>query len=202
MVQIFSIILAAGLVASEFGKGTVKFLLITPASRWKILLSKYCALLINMCILFFALFFGKVLFGILFCGGGDLGLPALSAVGGVVKRASPILMLFGNYLLEFVGMLVVATLAFAISSLFRNSGAAVGISLLILYGGNTVNTILALAGQDWGRYLIFSNLSLSGILRGVTVYQHQSIGVAIVILALHMVVFLWTAFDAFDRKEV
>ena len=202
IVLILSIILAAGMVAGEFGKGTIKFLLITPAVRWKILLSKYCSLLINMGLFFLTLFFGNILFGILFCGGGDLFLPALTAAGGEIKRSSPILLLFGNYLLELVAMLVMTTLAFMISSLFRNSGAAVGISLLVLYGGNTVNSILALAGADWGRYLLFANINLSQILRGASVFPHQSVGVAVVVLLLHMVVFLLTAFDAFDRKEV
>ncbi len=202
IVQIFSIILAAGMVATEFGKGTVKFLLIAPASRWKILLAKYCSVLLNMGLFFITLFAGNVLFGILFCGGGDFFLPILTAAGGEIKRSSPILLLLGNYLLELVAMLVMTTLAFMVSSLFRNAGAAVGISLLILYGGNTVNSILALIGADWGRYFIFANINLSQILRGVSVFPHQNIGTAIVVLLLHMVVFLWTAFDAFDRKEV
>lgn len=202
VVQIFGIILAAGMVAGEFGKGTIKFLLITPAARWKILLSKYVSLLINLGLLFLALLVCNFIFGVLFCGGKDLFLPILTAAGGTVKRSSPILLLIGNYLLELVGMVVMVTLAFMISSLFRNSGAAVGISLLILYGGNTVNSILALVGADWGRYLIFANLNLSNILRGVGVFPHQSIGTAVVILVLHMAVFLLTAFDAFDRKEI
>lgn len=202
VVLIFSVILAAGMVASEFGKGTIKFLLITPAARWKILLSKYCALLINTGLFFLVLLVSNILFGILFCGGGDFFLPILTAAGGEIKRSSPILLLLGNYLLEFVGILVMSTLAFMISSLFRNAGAAVGISLLIMYGGNTVNSILALAGADWGRYLIFANINLSQILRGASVFPHQNIGTAVVVLVLHMVVFLWTAFDAFDRKEI
>ena len=202
IVLILTVILAAGMVASEFGKGTIKFLLITPAARWKILLAKYCSLLINMGLFFILLLFGNLLFGILFCGGGDFFLPILTAAGGEIKRSSPILLLLGNYLLELVGILVMSTLAFMISSLFRNAGAAVGISLLIMYGGNTVNSILALVGADWGRYLIFANINLSQILRGVSVFPHQNIGTAIVVLLLHMVVFLWTAFDAFDRKEI
>ena len=202
VVLIFSVILAAGMVASEFGKGTIKFLLITPAARWKILLSKYCSLLLHTGLFFLVLLVSNILFGILFCGGGDFFLPILTAAGGEIKRSSPILLLLGSYLLELVGILVMSTLAFMISSLFRNAGAAVGISLLIMYGGNTVNSILALVGADWGRYLIFANINLSQILRGVSVFPRQNIGTAIVVLVLHMVVFLWTAFDAFDRKEV
>ena len=199
---IFSIIVAAGMVAGEFGKGTIKFLLMTPASRWKILLAKYCSLLIHLGLFFLTLLVGNILFGILFCGGGDFFLPAITAAGGEIKRSSPILSLVGNYLLELVSMVVLSTLAFMISSLFRNSGAAVGISLLVLYGGNTVNSILALVGADWGRYLIFANINLSQILRGTSIFPRQTVGTAVVVLLLHMVVFLWTAFDAFDRKEV
>ncbi len=202
IVGLFSIILGAGMIASEFGKGTVKFLLITPVSRWKIVLAKYCSLLLNTGLFLLVLMVANILFAVIFCGGRDLFLPALSVSGGVVHRSSPILTLIGYYLLEMVGVTVTATLAFAISSLFRNSAAAVGVSMLVLYGGNLFNTILAAAGADWGRYLIFANLNLSSIRSGPTYYPHQSVGVAVVILVLHMAVFLLTAFDAFDRKEI
>lgn len=201
-IGLFGIIIAAGMVASEFGKGTVKFLLITPASRWKILLAKYCSLLLHIGMMLLVLFFANLLFTVMFCGGRELFLPILSATGGVVRKSSPIIKLFGVYLLEGIGVVVTSTLAFAISALFRNSAAAVGVSMLVQFGGNLVNTILAAVGADWGRYLIFANVNLSTIQSGVTYYPHQSIGVAAVVIVLHMAVFLLTAFDAFDRREV
>lgn len=203
VLNLFSIIIAAGLVASEFGKGTVKFLLITPASRWKILLAKYCCMLLHTAIMLGVLFVSNLLFGVLFCGGGgNLFKPILTASGGAVHFSSPLLMLMGYYLLGSVSVVVTATLAFAISSLFRNSAAAVGVSMLVQFGGNLVNTILSAAEVDWGRYLIFANLDLVSIKQGISYYPRQSMGVAVVILLLHMAVFLLTAFDAFDRKEV
>ena len=201
-IGLFGIIIAAGMVASEFGKGTVKFLLITPASRWKILLAKYCSLLLHIGMMLLVLFFANLLFTVLFCGGRELFLPILSATGGVVRKSSPIVKLFGVYLLEGIGVVVTSTLAFAISSLFRNSAAAVGVSMLVQFGGNLINTILAAVGADWGRYLIFANVNLSTIQSGGTYYPHQTVGVAMVVIVLHMAVFLLTAFDAFDRREV
>ena len=40
-ISIFTIIVAAGIVANEFSTGTIKLLLIRPVSRFKILCSKY-----------------------------------------------------------------------------------------------------------------------------------------------------------------
>ena len=202
VVGLFGIIIAAGMVAAEFGKGTVKFLLIAPASRPKILLAKYCSLLLNMAMFLFALFFANLLFAVLFCGGGDLFLPILSVSGGVVRKSSPILRLLGLYLLDGVGTVATATLAFAVSSLLRNSGAAVGVSMLVQFGGNLINTILSMARADWGRYLIFANINLSNIQSGSSYFPHQTVGAAMFVVLLHMAVFLLVAFDAFDRKEV
>ena len=46
IIAVFVIIVAAGMVSSEFSWGTIKLLLIRPISRSKILLSKYLTLLL------------------------------------------------------------------------------------------------------------------------------------------------------------
>ena len=40
-VLLLTVIVAAGIVASEFSQGTIKMLLTRPVKRWKILLSKF-----------------------------------------------------------------------------------------------------------------------------------------------------------------
>ena len=203
IVSLVGVVIAAGIVANEFQKGTIKFLLITPARRWKILLAKYCTVLNVVFAMTILLFAANLLFSIIFCGGQHLLLPEINATNGVIHTSSPFLRLIGRYLLELVGPIVSLTLAFAISSLFRHSSAATAISLCLLYIGNFVNQLLAMFGADWGRYLIFANMDFASIQRGVNLYyRDQSLTVAIIVIVLHMIVFLLTAFDAFDRREV
>ena len=56
VVALLAIVIAGGIVSSEFSQGTVKFLLINPVKRWKILMAKYFTVItvgyIMLCILF------------------------------------------------------------------------------------------------------------------------------------------------------
>lgn len=206
IVGIFMIIIAGSIVAGEFQKGTIKFLLLSPAKRWKILLAKYCTVLITGLCFMAIVWVANLFLSMIFYGAKDAFLPALSVVrkGDIFKvsRKSPYLLLLGRALLSTVKVVVTATLAFAVSSLFRNGVAAVGISVLVFYAGSTITSILLVFGQDWARYLIFANMDLIAVHDATTGFAHQSILTAAVVIVLHMIVFLWTAFDSFTRREI
>ena len=106
------------------------------------------------------------------------------------------------YSFSSVEMIVMATLAFAISSLARSSALAIGVSVMAYVGGNTIVLFLQQLNFDWGRYLIFSNLSLADTLSGSTGFAGQTIMFNLVVIAVHMVVFILTAWDGFIRREV
>ena len=46
IVVLLTVIVAAGIVASEFSQGTIKMLLSRPVKRWKILTSKYLTVIL------------------------------------------------------------------------------------------------------------------------------------------------------------
>ena len=56
LVTLFTVIIAGDMVAGEFTRGTIKLLLIRPASRSKILLSKYVTTLLFAATLLVILF--------------------------------------------------------------------------------------------------------------------------------------------------
>ncbi len=201
LICMLSIIFAGGVVANEFSAGTIKFLLVSPVTRKKILFSKYVCMLLLLLLMVGILFVGSVL-GSLPGGPAQVFAPAVTARDGQVHLTSPFLLLFREYLLSGVEVLVMMTLAFAISSLFRNSALAIGISLFGYFAGSLCVSILYMLGLDWVRYLLFANLNFSAIAAGSTGIAHQSLPVAIVVVVLHMIVFLLTAMDAFDNREV
>ncbi|MBQ8309421.1 MAG: ABC transporter permease [Clostridia bacterium] len=201
LVSVFVIVLAGSTVANEFSAGTIKFLLITPVRRWKILMSKYATMLligVMMCVVVWVM----TMLSALMLGAGEAFLPAIFAENGEIRLTSPYLLLLGNYLLAMLEIVVMATLAFAISALVRKSSAAVGITVAADLMGSALSLVLMSLGFDWGRYLLFSNLDFVAIANGTSIYPHQSLVGAIVIVVLHMAVFLLTAYDAFVRREV
>lgn len=201
VIALFSIIIAGNIVANEYAAGTVKFLLIAPVKRWKILFSKYATVL-TVALLMVVSLFVTTLLSSLALGGGDMLLPALYAEGGVVTKVSPFLLLLGNYALAFLEVVMMGTLAFTISSMAKSASVAVGISLFAYMMGTTAVSILKTLGLDGARYLIFANLDLAAIADGTSMFPHQSLPMAITIIILHLAVLLLTAHDAFVRREI
>lgn len=200
---ILLIIIAAGIVANEFSQGTIKFLLISPETRGKIIISKYLTVVslgFAMLIEFFVLNF---VFGLIASGAEQAFLPMIDIVDGAIKTSSPYLKMFGMYLLAGVEILVMSTIAFTISSLLRSSAVSVAFGLGSYLGGSLLVTLLYEGFElDFVRYFIFANLDFSTILTGEGMIVNQSLSSAIVIVVVHMFVFLLTAYDGFVRREV
>lgn len=201
-VSVLMIVIAGGCVANEFSAGTIKFLLINPVKRGKIIVSKYLTLIFLSVVLILGAFLFTGLADLAAHGTGDLGMPLLKAVDGVVSVSSPIGYVLVQYLLNGVDLIVMTTMAFMISSLLRSSAVSIGIGVAALMGGNVVAMLLAQFGCDWGRYLLFANLNLSGILKGNTFFPSQTLTFAVGTILVYMAVFLITAYDAFTRREV
>ena len=202
LVGLVCIVIGGSIVANEFSAGTIKFLLIAPVKRWKILMSKYAATLLIGAAASALIFLLTFLLSLAFTGGDGAFLPALSIKGGAVVKSSPYLRLLGLYLLAGVKVVVMTTLAFAFSSLLHSAALAIGVSMFAYLTGNLIVSILQLMNLDFARYLLFANMDFAAIVQKSTGFVHHSLPAAILIVVLHMVVFLWTAWDGFVRREV
>ena len=201
VVSMVIIIIAGGSIANEFSNGTIKFLLINPVSRWKIFLSKYTMILTLSVLLVLGFLFTNVLFTGLMFGFGNILNPYLYVVDGAVHELPGMLFLLWQYLIGSVNLLVMGTLAFAISSLMRNSAVAIGISVFLMLGGNAVVSFLGALGMDWARFFIFANTDLNAVMTGTSIFQEMTVGFSLTVIAVHMVVLFLTAWDGFMRRE-
>ena len=201
VVSVIMIVLAGGCVANEFANGTVKFLLVNPVTRRKIIISKYLTMLLLSLLMILGVYVLAALTNLPFFG-ADFGVPYLTAANGEVTAGSGYLYALKDYLLEGVSLVAMTTMAFMISSMMRNSALAIGIGVTALLGGSMVVAMLAQLGCDWGRYFLFANMNLSQAASGNTVFPNQSLGFSLGVLAVHMVIFLITAYDGFTRREV
>ena len=122
--------------------------------------------------------------------------------GSAVREGSVLLICAGQYFAGAVSAIVMMSLSFMISSVLRSSAVAIGISITCLLVGSMVVEFMAELQIDWGRYLIFANTGLAEIMQGNSKFAHQSLGFALIVLALHMAAFLWIARDGFVKKEV
>lgn len=202
VISLAIIITAGASIANEFSSGTIKFLLINPVKRSKIFLSKYVMILTLSVLLILGFYVVNVLCaGILF-GFGSITAPYLYVVNEMIHQMPGLSFILWKYLLGSVNLVVMGTLAFAISSLLRNAALAIGISVFALLGGNIIMSILGGALKfDWARFLIFANVDLNAVIEGNTMFRGMTVGFSLAVIAVHMVVFFLTAWDGFMRRE-
>ncbi|HUC92629.1 MAG TPA: DUF2705 family protein [Paenibacillus sp.] len=196
LVTIFTVVISADSVAGEFSSGTIKLLLIRPWSRSKILLSKYAALLL------FALLFSASLFlftvvanGALFGFDGDYRFD-------VRPDMPPFAYMLLTYISMFAGLIVIVTLSFMISTVFRSGGLAIGLSIFILLGGSLVTGILSVFDYEWIKYLLFFHTDLTQHLNKRPMLEGMTLGFSLAVLAGYYIVFVALTWFVFNKRDV
>ncbi|WP_370223434.1 ABC transporter permease [Cytobacillus sp.] len=198
---LFTIIIAGGIVASEFTWGTIKLLLIRPIKRVKILGAKYITVILFGLMVLAVLFgYSALLGGILF-GFPEKAIPYLYYYNGTVTEQSMGLHLIAYYGLKSVNMLMLATMAFMISAVFRNSSLAIGLSLFLMFMGGQVTRLIAMK-YDWARYSLFANTDLLQYFEGMPMVHGMTIGFSIMIIFIYFLLFQVLAFYVFNKRDV
>ncbi|SDW19960.1 ABC transporter permease [Paenibacillus sp. CF384] len=189
IVTLCTIIVGAGIVASEFSGGTIKLLLIRPYSRSQILLAKYAAML-----LFGLSLAGVMLVAALITGGLLFGFGAGDAAGDVLGN------LFKAAVYGGIELVVMATFAFMISSVLRSSAVAIGVSIFFLLSGPQLAYMLKSFG--WTQYLLFANLDLYSYTAGRPFLSDMTLTFSLLILAVYTAVFAVFAWVVFAKRDV
>ncbi|MEF3302811.1 ABC transporter permease [Paenibacillus sp. GYB003] len=201
LVTLLTVVVAADMVAAEFSWGTIKLLLVGPASRTKVLLSKYAATLL------FALFLLVLCFAVAFALGAALegsdGLTQpLVRIGadGSVHEGSMLLNALQQYGFGVVQLIMYVTMAFMISASFRSSSMAIAFSLLFILMGNTLVGLLS--GYEWVKYVLFANVDLSQHVDGTPLRPEMTLPFSVAMLAGYYLLFQLVAWIMFAKRDV
>ncbi len=201
VITIFTIIIAGDSLAGEFSSGTIKLLLIRPASRIKILVSKYISFLMFGMLLLFILFIISVVINGILYGFEYMDLPLISmTTDGQILERNMVLNLWKTYMLNSISTVMYVTLAFMISSAFRSSAMAIGFSIGTLFAGNIV--LEALHRFDWSKYLLFANTDLTQYLTERPYQEDMTLSFSIGVLVVYFLVFNLISWLIFTRRDV
>lgn len=201
LLSIFTIVIAADVVAGEFSAGTIKLLLIRPVKRWKILLSKYLSTLTFALFGLILLLGSAMLIGAVAYGVDGFSIPYLVVKDGAVQERSMFLQALVNYGYECVSLFMMVTFAFMISSAFRSSSMSIGLSIGLLFLGNMI--VAVLQHYTWIKYFLFTNLNLRQYLPGQKpVVEGMTLGFSLVMLALYFAAFAAVAWGLFTKRDV
>ncbi|MGN7360194.1 ABC transporter permease [Paenibacillus sp. SAF-054] len=178
-----AIIFTAGIVSSEHGQGTIKFLLIRGQSRVKVLASKYAAALL------FTLSLIVWLNVISFAAG------ALWFSSEIPEGAWKDILIAGGSSLVY--SIVFMTLGFMMGVLTRSMGAAMGVGMAAVFlSGITIP-------KSFYKFVLFPNTDLSVYAQGGhPPLPGMTLPFSIVILAVYIVLFLGASFVTFKRRDI
>ncbi|MED4014970.1 MULTISPECIES: ABC transporter permease [Sutcliffiella] len=199
IITLFVIIIAGGMVASEFSWGTIKLLMIRPIKRSKILLSKYIAVLIFTFIFFSLLFVSSFIVGAIFFGFESQ--PSLQYFNGEVFVWSPFAAIVFKLFLQSIAVMMYATIAFMISSVFRNNSLAIGISIFLYFTGTTVTQLVGMK-YEWAKFSPFANINFESVIQGSPLVEGTTLLFSIVMFLLYFIVFHVISFTVFTKRDI
>lgn len=195
---LLTVIVAAGIVASEFTQGTIKMLLSRPVKRWKILTSKYVTVILFGILLMLIGFIVSILGAYLFFQSGQG--QELVWNGKEVVEVS----VWGKglyiLLLSFGNVFVTATFAFMIGSVFRSSSLAIGLSLFIYFMGSTL--VMLLAKYEVVKYIVFTHMDLTIYETDFRIVEGITMSFSLAVLAVYIVIFLIISYTTFIKRDI
>lgn len=201
VITVFTIIIAGDSLAGEFSSGTIKLLLIRPASRMKILVSKYISFLLFGMLLLLILFVLSIIVNGILYGFGYMDLPLIRMTeAGQIVEKNMFANLWKTYMFNGISTVMYVTMAFMISSAFRSSTMAIGFSIGALFAGNIV--LQALQRFEWSKYLLFANIDLTQYLVGIPYQKGMTMSFSIGMLVLYFLVFNLISWLLFTRRDV
>ena len=198
--SLITVIIAGEIVAAEFVSGTIKLLLTRSASRTKIYLSKYIAVVLFGLLLSAAGIFVSILLGGFIFGFDGLVDSYFYVKDHAVGEVSMLQALLAGYVLNIPFMLVAATLAFMISAAFRSTTFSIVISLLVSLTGFII--AIAMDGWAWTKYFIFSHTDLTPFLYGNPSVDGVALGYSLVFIGLHLAIMHCISYPLFIKRDV
>lgn len=202
---IFIIMIAGGIVSSEFEKGTVKMLLVKPYKRGKILLAKYIVSLLMILFIFVITVVFQVIVGGVVFGFDSLSIPAVVYnfnTNSVVtyNMFEYVLIIAVNKLPIYV---LLMTLSFALSSIFANTVIAVVLPIL----GNVASAVINQLASVYSirELAVFPTLNwdFSQFLFGrLPAYEFTSLGFAVCVCVVYWAIMVSVAWIAFRKREI
>ncbi|RSD25498.1 ABC transporter permease [Mesobacillus subterraneus] len=204
LVTLFVVVVGSANVAAEFSDGTIKQLLIRPHRRWSILLSKYIAVIIYGLLLVLTLIVSGYLIGLVLFGSGDFNMKIFEVTLEGRKEAVVGTQFFLKMLYYIPSLLMIMTIAFMLSTLFKSQALAVGVGIFVLFFSSTLGGIILMLADKytWAKFLIFPHLDLTVYALQERILEDITFPVSISILAVYYAIFMMVTFFFFQKRDI
>lgn len=199
------IMIAGTIVSEEFNKGTIKLLLVKPYTRNQILLSKFLTVLIISAFVIVSTILMQILVGGILFGFGSIFEPVVvyNLSANAIQEINIFAYLGIQTLTQLPIIILLATLAFAISTIFSNSALAITISLLGYMGASIINQLAIAYKLTFMQYFVTMNWDLSQYLFGGLPYMEgMNLITSIIVCVVYLLIMLIPTFIIFKKRNI
>lgn len=201
IVLVGSLLVASSIVASESSNGTIKLLLIRPHTRWKILTGKLIASSFYMLAMLILSLIMSIVAGFILFGANGAGDVIPGHFGSTFLAMPPYAFVLLNVLASIPGYLILIVFAFMLSTLFKNSGLAIAMTMLLNYIVLPIVGFIATAGARFMGFTIFANLDLTTYFSRTSAIEGQTPLLTALIMILHAAGALALSYFIFMRRD-
>lgn len=198
LITLFTVVLAASIVSSEFSTGTIKMLLTRPVSRTKVLTSKLLTVfLYGILLLIVNIGLSALIGSLLFDTATSVELEMVD--GEIVEKA-----VWGDLAYSYLlscGDFVLSTLfAFFIGSVFRSSSLAIGLTMFLSFMGQLIVSLLS--NYEIVKYIWITHTDLNQYVSGNHLVEDITMPFSLTILGIYAVLFIVMSYLSFSKRDV
>ena len=199
------VMIAGTIVSEEFNKGTIKLLLVKPYTRNKILLAKAITTLMMIIFVIVVTIVMQILIGGIIFGFDSLSEPVATYNfnTNTIEETNIFVNLGIQTLTQLPMIILLATLAFAISTIFRNSTLAITISLLGYMAGSIINQLAIAYNLQFMKYFVTMNWDLNIYANGALPYiEGMNMTMSIIICIVYFLIMVIPTFIIFKKRNI
>ena len=198
VVTLFTVIIAAGIVSTEFSTGTIKMLLTRPITRAKVLTSKLITVFVYGLLLYvFTIVLSYITGVILFENAQNINLVVEN--GKVIEQTMSN-DIFKTAIYSFGDFIMSILFAFMIGSVFRSSSLAIGLTMGISFLGSML--VLFLSRYEIVKYIWITHSNLNQHLTGNFIIDGITLPLSLTVLAIYAIIFLLVSYFVFMKRDI
>ena len=202
---VITVMIAGTIVSEEFNKGTIKLLLIKPYTRNKILLAKFITVLIMIVFSIIMLIGMELIVGGFVFGFDSLSVPVIvyNFNTNMIQEINVFSYLGAQILMILPSVILLATLSFALSTIFTNSPVAIALPLLGYMGVAVINQFAMQYNIDFLKYFVTLNWDFTVYsYGGMPLMQGLTPEFSAVICLLYFLIMMIPTFVIFKKKNI
>ena len=199
------IMIAGTIVSEEFNKGTIKLLLIKPYNRNKILLSKFITVLIITIFAIIVILGMELIVGGIVFGFESLQTPVVvyNFNTNMIQEINIFAYVGTQVIMILPSVILLATLSFALSTIFTNSPVAIALPLLGYMGVTVINQLAIQYNIEILKYFVTLNWDFTQYLYGgMPLMQGLTPIFSAIICIAYFLIMVIPTFIIFKKKNI